>query len=95
LGIELQEKAQQHNGKIDESSIETNDFMISSFSKLTLQSDIYAIGAILFRLLLDSPPPKEVTEDISEQKLQKETPEHNVFNSPYFCKDFIMSNELC
>ena len=40
--------------------------MISSFSKLTLQSDIYAIGAILFRLLLDSPPPKEVTEDISE-----------------------------
>ena len=69
--------------------------MISSQSKLTLQSDIYAIGAILFRLLLDSPPPKEVTEDIHEQKMHKENPDDTVFNIPYFCKDFIMSNELC
>jgi hypothetical protein len=69
--------------------------MISSQPKLTLQSDIYAIGAFLFRLLLDSPPPKEVTEDIAENKMHKESPENNVFNIPYFCEGFIMSNELC
>lgn len=49
----------------------------------------------MFRLLLDSPPPKKVSEHISMHNLDNETPNNNVFNVPYFCEDFIMSNELC
>ena len=69
--------------------------MISSKDKMNRQSDIYSIGAIMFRLLLDSPPPKEVSEYIFANKMHKENPESNVYNIPYFCENFIMSNELC
>ena len=86
---------ESHNGKIDPNSIDIHDFMIRSKAKIQKECDIYSIGAIMFRLLLDSPPPKEVSEHISINNLDNESPNNNVFKVPYFCEDFILSNELC
>jgi serine/threonine protein kinase len=86
---------ENHNGKIDGNSIDMSDFMIRSKAKIQKECDIYSIGAIMFRLLLDAPPTKEVNEYISGKNLDNESPNNNVFKVPYFCEDFIMSNELC
>jgi hypothetical protein len=70
---------ENHNGKIDAHSIDMNDFMIRSKAKIQKECDIYAIGAIMFRMLLDAPPPKEVSEFISTNNLDSESPNNNVF----------------
>jgi hypothetical protein len=55
LGSELAEIVYQRNGRIDETQHEVQDFINSNFaqksSKINLKSDIYSLGAILFKLL--------------------------------------------
>jgi len=40
-------------------------------SKINDLSDIYSIGAILFRLLLGTPPPADIPEHISNKRLHE------------------------
>ena len=56
-GKELRQQSTLHNGKIDEKSPEIQEFLGNNSHKISIQSDIYAVGSILFRILFGIPPP--------------------------------------
>jgi serine/threonine protein kinase len=108
LGAELEELLAPKNGRLlpdpkqpnhDPHNItfspEIVEFHHANQSKVNVLSDIYSIGAILYRLLLGSPPPIDIPEHISKKRLHEKSPEYNVYNVPYFFKDFILSNDMC
>jgi serine/threonine protein kinase len=45
--------------------------MGSNRSKISILSDIYAIGSILFRMLFGIPPPAMIADQIDSFRLQK------------------------
>lgn len=64
-------------------------------NKINRQCDIYAVGAILYRLLLGTPPPPAIAEFIAKKRLNERSPDSNVYEVPYFFKDYILSNDMC
>ena len=62
---------------------------------MSKQADVYSVGAILFRLLLGVPPTLDISEYISKKRLELKRPSDNVFEVPFFLKDYIISNEMC
>lgn len=58
-------------------------------------SDIYSIGAILYRLLLGVPPNLEISESITKKRLHEKSPDTNVYQVPYFFREYILSNDMC
>jgi serine/threonine protein kinase len=63
-------------------------------NKITKKCDIYAIGAIIYKLLLGVPPTAQILKYISDQKLHLNAPENNVFQVPPFFQDYIISNDM-
>ena len=74
---------------------DVTEFHKSNKDKINKQCDIYAIGAILFRLLLGVPPSPEIAEHIAKNRLSDKTPKSNVYEVPYFLNDFVLSNDMC
>jgi len=94
IGRELQEIANLHNGKIDQFSTDVNELFATSAGKITEHCDIYSIGAILYSLLLGSPPETSVSHRISAENMHLDSPENNVYKIPYFLENRIVSNEM-
>ena len=95
LGKELLQQGSLHNGKIDRLSPEFQEFMSSNRSKISILSDIYAIGSILFRILFGIPPTATISEQIDSLRLQKQVPDNSKYDVPFFAQKRILSNELC
>ena len=95
IGRDLIQHGLLHNGKIDEKSPDIQEFLCNSDNKITSQSDIYAIGAILFRLLFGIPPTHQVADSIDNYRMQQRSPEANVYEVPFFAMKRVISNELC
>lgn len=88
------------SGKINEHhhisySSEITEFHHVNHNKINKQSDIYAIGAILYRLLLGVSPILEIAEHISKKRLHECSPEMNVYEIPYFLQNYVLSNDMC
>jgi len=87
------------NGKIDLNQYEIQEFLLlkkhQKTKRITKQSDIYSLGAIIFKLLLGRAPSQSISEYIAEHKLHETTPDSNVYEVPYFFKDYILSNDMC
>jgi len=88
------------SGKINEQhhisySSEITEFHQANHTKINKQSDIYSIGAILYRLLLGVSPILEIAEHISKKRLHERSPELNVYEIPYFFKNYVLSNDMC
>ena len=64
-------------------------------NKLNKQCDIYSLGAILFKLLLGRPPSLSISDYIAKKRLNERSPDSNVYEVPYFFKDYILSNDMC
>jgi serine/threonine protein kinase len=79
LGAELDDLAQMHNGKIDDTAPELLEFSLTNRNKITKACDIYSIGAIMFYLLIGTPPGEEIPEIIIKDKLIDKTPDSNVY----------------
>jgi serine/threonine protein kinase len=107
LGQELEDLLAPKNGRLllqggggDDPSIlgfapEVAEFYASNKEKINRQCDIYAVGAILYRLLLGEPPGPEIADFIQKKRLNEKSPQSNVYEVPYFFKDYILSNEMC
>ena len=63
--------------------------------QITKLCDIYSIGAIIFKLLLGRAPTLQISQFIADNNLHETTPDSNVYEIPYFFKDFILSNDMC
>jgi serine/threonine protein kinase len=95
LGKELETITQTRNGKIDMSSPEILEFIANNKDKIDKQSDIYAVGAILYKLLLGKPPSHDIADYINKKRLNEKKPDSNVYEVPFFFKDYILSNDMC
>jgi len=74
---------------------EITEFHDANKANINRHCDIYSIGAILYRLLLGAPPGEDVSEHIAKHRLNEKSPASNVYQVPYFFKDFILSNDMC
>ena len=87
------------NGLINEQTYDIQEFMILKQNKkpkqITKLCDIYSIGAIIFKLLLGRAPTLQISQFIADNNLHETTPDSNVYEIPYFFKDFILSNDMC
>eukprot|EP00347_Sterkiella_histriomuscorum_P009457 403341144 len=95
LGLELDMILSGHNGKLDETNPEVIEYHLANKAKINKQCDIYAVGAILYRLLMSNPPNLSISEYIAKKRLNEKSPDSNVYEVPYFFKDYILSNDMC
>jgi len=49
----------------------------------------------MFKLLMGRAPTRQISRYIAEHRLHETTPDSNVYEIPYFFKDFILSNDMC
>lgn len=52
------------------------------------------MGAILYKLLIGEAPSPEISDYIAKKRLEEKTPDSNVYEVPYFFKDYILSNDM-
>lgn len=64
LGDELNEIATARNGKIEETSPEMLEFSLNNRHKVNKQCDIFSFGAIMFYLLIGTPPDENIPDII-------------------------------
>lgn len=99
IGADLANIVAKKNGKIDEHTFDIQEFLLIKRHEkppaINKQSDIYSIGAILFKLLLGRAPSQKISNYIAENKLHEYNTDSNVYEVPYFFKDYILSNDLC
>lgn len=62
---------------------------------MSFLSDIYSIGAILYKLFIGTAPDIEISNHISKKRLWEKSPDQNVFIVPYFFENLILSNDMC
>jgi serine/threonine protein kinase len=74
---------------------EVTEFHQSNQAKVSVLSDIYSIGAILYKLLIGSPPDIEISDHITKKRMWDKSPDQNVFHVPYFFENYILSNDMC
>ena len=80
---------------MDENSQDILEFMANNKSKINKQSDIYSVGAILYMFLIGKAPSPDIAEYISNKRLHEKSPDSNVYEVPFFFKDYILSNDMC
>jgi len=99
VGEELAHIVQKKNGKIVEDTYGIQEFLLLKRSQkphvISMRCDIYSIGAIIFKLLLGRAPSQQISQFIEDNKLHETTPDSNVYEVPYFFKDYILSNDMC
>lgn len=99
IGQELAELVLKRNGKIEANSYDIQEFMLikkyAKQKKINKQCDIYSLGAILFKLLLGRAPSVQIANFIAEHRLHEQKTDSNVYDVPYFFKDYILSNDMC
>lgn len=83
------------NGKLDETNPDVIEYQMTNKIKINKQCDVFSIGAILYRLLLSVPPSLTLAEYIAKKRLNEKSPDSNVYEVPYFFKDYILSNDIC
>lgn len=49
----------------------------------------------MYRLLIGAPPSLAIAEHIAKKRLNEKSPDSNVYEVPYFFKDYILSNDMC
>lgn len=49
----------------------------------------------MFKLLLGRAPTQSISKYIAENNLHETSANNNVYEIPYFFKDFILSNDMC
>jgi serine/threonine protein kinase len=64
-------------------------------SKINKQCDIYSVGAILYKLLIGVSPSLDISDFICKKRLNEKSPDSNVYEVPFFFKDYILSNDMC
>jgi serine/threonine protein kinase len=80
LGQELDDLLGPKNGRLLDPlhhhliTAEVAEFAQANLSKINKTSDIYAIGAILYRLLLGVPPTPDISEFIAKKRLAEKSP---------------------
>jgi serine/threonine protein kinase len=88
LGTELEELLGPKNGRLipepkqhhyDPFNItftpEVNEFHQSNQTKVSTLSDIYSIGAILYKLLIGTPPDLEISDHITKKRMWDKSPD--------------------
>lgn len=87
------------SSKIDEESYEIQEFLLmkkhlksNGISKLC---DIYSIGALIFKLLMGRAPTLHLAKYINQNNLHELEGSKNVYETPFFMKDFIVSDDMC
>ena len=95
LGEELKDIAQARNQKVEETSPEMLEFSLNNRNKLNKQCDIFSLGAIMFFLLMGTPPDEDIPDLIVKHKFIDRRPESNIYQVPPFFDGFVMSNDLC
>ena len=85
------------NGKIEVDSYEIEEFLLLKKYQqpITKRSDIFSIGAILFKLLVGRAPTPLISTYINDNKLFLAKKNQNVYLTPFFLKDFIVSDDMC
>ena len=63
--------------------------------KISKVCDLYSIGAIMFKLLMGRAPTATISLYIAENNLQEVSADANVYETPFFFDDFILSNDMC
>lgn len=99
IGEELAAIALTKSGKIIEDSYDIQEFLIlkqkAKPQKLTKVCDIYSLGAIMFKLILGRAPSPKISKYIADHRLHEAKAGSNVYEIPYFFKDFILSDDMC
>ena len=99
IGEELAQIASKKNGKIVEDTYEIQEFLLmkkyAKPVKINKSCDVYSLGAIIFKLLLGKAPSHSIASYIEEHKLCDNQSDCNVYEIPFFFKDYILSNDLC
>lgn len=87
------------NGKVEHKSYAVQEFiLLKAYEKpkrIRKQADIYALGAIMFKLLLGRAPEKWISQYIADNKLHEQKSDSNVYIVPSFFNDYILSNDMC
>ena len=63
--------------------------------KITKKSDIYSLGAILYKIIIGVPPPAKVPQLIGQKRLHEHVPQQNVYEVPFFAQNRVLSNDMC
>ena len=71
-----------------------NELFATNAQRITEHCDIYSIGAILYSLLLGTPPDPVVSQRIAHENMHQDSPDNNVYNIPYFLQNRIISNDM-
>ena len=84
---------------IDENTYAIQEFLVLKLhekpQRIQKVCDIYALGAILFKLILGRAPTQQISHYIAENKMHIIDKQSNVYEIPYFFKDFVLSNDIC
>jgi len=64
-------------------------------SKINAKCDIYALGAIIYKLLVGKAPNAKISKYIAEKQFHLNVPQDdNVYPIPAFFKNYVLSNDI-
>lgn len=70
------------------------DFYSQMQHKVTLRSDLFSLGAILYKLVTGSTPSLAFCKNIAEECLLSAAPSDDTFELPKPLSEFIISNDF-
>lgn len=62
--------------------------------KLSLATDIYSIGVIIFKCLIGITPPEELFEAFNELP-ESNLPDNHFYETPKILNDYVLSDQMC